>query len=353
MKKILIGLFGLILCSVASAATSSMIDRNQFRVLEPSGSDKITISAPALSAGYSFTLPNSAGSNTQVLSTNGSGTLSWVSNAAGIGDTITSGTAGSVLYVGSGPVFAQTAVGTTGYYLTSGGAGAATWTNPNLPYLAKTANYNVDPADNFIAVDTTSGAVTLTLPTAVGVAGKVYHFKLATRVNLLTIATTSSQTIDGITTLKMNAKDDDVILASDGANWKILSSNIAVVVTGIGSSTSFSTGITTLVPTTVTDDSTQCMSSGVCTVMTAGNYLLSATCIASASITYIALYYKINSDTAVSIAQQVATVASSNMGPAGTAIVKLAVGDTIAVQAAASGTSSCNTSYVYSLVKVH
>lgn len=46
------------------------------------GVNKITIQAPTLSGDLSLTLPSSAGTSGYVLSTNGSGVLSWVSNAA-------------------------------------------------------------------------------------------------------------------------------------------------------------------------------------------------------------------------------------------------------------------------------
>jgi len=44
------------------------------------GSNYVNVSAPALSSNITFTLPNSNGSNGQVLQTNGSGVLSWVEN---------------------------------------------------------------------------------------------------------------------------------------------------------------------------------------------------------------------------------------------------------------------------------
>lgn len=63
--------------------------------LESNNGKKITLDAPnSLAADYTFLLPGSAGSNGQVLTTNGSGTTSWTTNGAG---TVTSvGGTGSV-----------------------------------------------------------------------------------------------------------------------------------------------------------------------------------------------------------------------------------------------------------------
>lgn len=82
--------------------------------LKLSGSTSGTVTVkPANAAGtWTMTLPTSAGTNTYVLQTDGSGNTSWVAQSGGgggmsIGGSVTSGTAGSVLYIGSGPVLAQ------------------------------------------------------------------------------------------------------------------------------------------------------------------------------------------------------------------------------------------------------
>lgn len=61
-------------------------------------------------ADVTYTLPPDDGDASEVLTTNGSGVLSWEAPAAGgmsIGGAVTSGTAGSILFVGTGPVLAQ------------------------------------------------------------------------------------------------------------------------------------------------------------------------------------------------------------------------------------------------------
>ena len=69
--------------------------RNGFISVASTSGKLLTISAPAsLSADTTLVMPNGAGSNGQVLTTNGSGTLSWTTNGAG---TVTSvGGTGSV-----------------------------------------------------------------------------------------------------------------------------------------------------------------------------------------------------------------------------------------------------------------
>ncbi len=56
---------------------------NSVKIKETSGSDSITLAAPALAASYTLTLPVDDGSSGQVLSTNGSGVTSWVANGTG------------------------------------------------------------------------------------------------------------------------------------------------------------------------------------------------------------------------------------------------------------------------------
>ena len=85
------------------------------------------------------------------------------------------------------------------------------------PYIAKTGNYTL--VFNDYLVDVTSGTNTQTLPTAVGFAGKKYVIKNS-GTGTTTVATTSSQTIDGVTTLTLT-QYQCVTVISNGANWVI------------------------------------------------------------------------------------------------------------------------------------
>lgn len=91
-----------------------------------------------------------------------------------------------------------------------------------LPYLAVSANYAIKTSDYLINV--TSGVVTTTLPTAVGCTGKHYIIK-NTGVSVVTVATTSSQTIDGASTVSLGVVNKYVHVVSTGANWIVIANN--------------------------------------------------------------------------------------------------------------------------------
>lgn len=90
---------------------------------------------------------------------------------------------------------------------------------------AKTTTYAIGVNDYLI---TCSGsAFTVTLPTAVG-RKKVYVIKKtdSSLTNIITVATTSAQTIDGVTTTTLNTLGETVTLVSDGANWQVVDRQI-------------------------------------------------------------------------------------------------------------------------------
>lgn len=90
--------------------------------------------------------------------------------------------------------------------------------NALTAYVAKTTTYTAAATDNFI--DCTSGTFTVTLPTAVGITGKAFIIKNS-GAGTITVATTSSQTIDGVTTKTLNTIYGGLEVRSDGANWKV------------------------------------------------------------------------------------------------------------------------------------
>jgi hypothetical protein len=87
----------------------------------------------------------------------------------------------------------------------------------------KTTTYTASYLDSTILGDATSASFVVTLPTAVGFAGNIFTIKkIDATVNTVTIATTSSQTIDGTTTKVISAQWTAVTVQSDGANWVII-----------------------------------------------------------------------------------------------------------------------------------
>lgn len=86
-----------------------------------------------------------------------------------------------------------------------------------------TTNYTAVSSDTVVLADATGGSLTVTLPTAVGITGKVYRVKRQNSgANTVTVGTTSAQTIDGSTTQILAIQYTSVDLVSDGSNWEIL-----------------------------------------------------------------------------------------------------------------------------------
>jgi len=106
--------------------------------------------------------------------------------------------------------------------------GTKTFTNPiNANIIAnistKTGNYTAVAADDTLLCNAAGGAFTITLPTAVGVSGTDYTVKkIDTSINVVTIATTSSQTIDLNSTFPLTNFGISVTMKSDGANWWVV-----------------------------------------------------------------------------------------------------------------------------------
>lgn len=71
-----------------------------------------------------------------------------------------------------------------------------------------------------------TATATITLPTAVGIAGKTYCVKSNADAITVTIATTSAQTVDGAASgaddLKLTQRYQSIDMISNGANWMIL-----------------------------------------------------------------------------------------------------------------------------------
>lgn len=81
----------------------------------------------------------------------------------------------------------------------------------------KTSTYPITLADSTILAN---GTFTVTLPTAASIAGRTFTIKnIGTGV--VTVATTSSQTIDGSLTQIINAQYNSMTVISNGSNWFI------------------------------------------------------------------------------------------------------------------------------------
>jgi len=97
----------------------------------------------------------------------------------------------------------------------------------------KTAAYTISDTDSIVIADATTAAYGLTLPSAVGIAGRQYLIKKRdSSANAVTVATTSSQTIDGASSFVLGSQWVFVTVISDGANWIIAATNAVGVPSG-------------------------------------------------------------------------------------------------------------------------
>lgn len=97
----------------------------------------------------------------------------------------------------------------------------------NLAYrlrvVSVSATYTAKIDDCLILADATSGAVTVTLPSAINSAGAVLRVKrLNSGANSVTISGALGQTIDGAASKSLAAQYDKLVLVSNGANWFVL-----------------------------------------------------------------------------------------------------------------------------------
>lgn len=102
-------------------------------------------------------------------------------------------------------------------YATTGNIQASIGSPPLSSYTSVSASYSITVNDKYVEV-TTSGN-TLTLPTAVGVAGKEYSIDNSSSGNN-TLATTSSQTIQGSLTQTIPSQSA-ITVVSNGTNWRV------------------------------------------------------------------------------------------------------------------------------------
>ena len=76
--------------------------------------------------------------------------------------------------------------------------------------------------DSTHAIVLVSAGATISLPTAVGVAGRLYNV-VRTGTGLVTIQPDGAETISGDTPLVLTSQWDSVVFVSDGTNWVLLS----------------------------------------------------------------------------------------------------------------------------------
>jgi len=135
----------------------------------------------------------------------------------------------SIACVCSLPIFAQVGIGTGSPNSTLDIRGSL-----SAAYRSFTSATTAALSDNTL-VFTGTTATTVTLPDATSCSGRQYWIKNASAtlpVPTLTIATTSSQTIDGSTTWTVDETNEIVRVVSNGANWYVMNQDVATAKTG-------------------------------------------------------------------------------------------------------------------------
>lgn len=159
---------------ITSTSDIMMNAQQEVRFGDADSNHYVGFRSPAtVAADVIWDLPDADGSANNVLATNGSKVLSWVSNV-----------------------------------------GAASLST-------KTSNYTITTNDNIIIADATSNDVTLTLPAASGNAGISYRIerKDSTVAYEVIIDGNSSETIDGVITRTLKGQYEAVDIVCDGSNW--------------------------------------------------------------------------------------------------------------------------------------
>jgi hypothetical protein len=127
-----------------------------FYELTANGSSAVVIRAPAaLSQDYIYQLPNSYGSNTQVLTTDGTGNLSW-STAAGGGGSLSGNLAGNIFANG----FAFTSESNGNVIITANGTGQLQTSKQKMATFAETVYAMGNVTGNLAAnIDINNGSI--------------------------------------------------------------------------------------------------------------------------------------------------------------------------------------------------
>lgn len=105
-----------------------------------------------------------------------------------------------------------------GYDLVTGGGGGGGGISRSINSVSTNTSAGATASTDYVYL--ASNTITITLPTAVGNSNR-YTVKNV-GAGVITIATTSAQTIDGAANAQIHFTNNSVDLISTGSNWKII-----------------------------------------------------------------------------------------------------------------------------------
>ena len=188
------------------------------------GTNYVGFQAPAsIAADVLWTLPATDGTAAQVLSTNGSGTLSWASAASGSSISV-GNTSATITDTGSDGAFTVVTEGGTRLVIDSNGFAAYTGAIGRGAPVTKTSNFTLGVAENWIITNSTS-IITVTLPAASSWTGREVSFKHINAAGGLQSASSNVvplSTSTAGTTIYSSGAGRHATLVSDGTNWIIM-----------------------------------------------------------------------------------------------------------------------------------
>ena len=186
------------------------------------GTNYVGFQAPAsIAADVLWTLPATDGTAAQVLSTNGSGTLSWASLAGGTSISV-GNTSATVTDTGTDGAFTVVTEGGTRLVIDSNGFAAYTGAIGRGAPVTKTGNFTLGVAENWIICNSAS-IITVTLPAASSWTGREVSFK--TILSGLVSASSNVVPLAGGaagTAILGASPGRHATLVSDGTNWVIM-----------------------------------------------------------------------------------------------------------------------------------
>ena len=148
-------------------------------------------------------------------------------------DQVTPTTTKGDILVENGSNVVRLAVGTDDQVLTADSSTATglTWADASAGSSTLETQETIDSTDSpftpgtnrTIFADASSGDITIDLPTASGIGGRIYNIKkIDTTSNKVVLNPSGSETIDGELTVDIIRAYESVTLQSDGANWYII-----------------------------------------------------------------------------------------------------------------------------------